>query len=165
MTDWTVVWAAAVSGAAALVGTSVGSLVEIHKGKQARETRQEDRDFERRRQRRQELIELEKALVGHIAATAEVAFRVRDEANKLGMPFAPPAGFNGELYDSNVRTAMMATWTGDDAIHAAIGQALELSYRFLTARNATEQTKASDSLSEATSRVNDLVYQRLKDLG
>lgn len=165
MTDWTVVLAATVSGAAALIGTSVGSLVEIHKGKQVREARQEERDFERRRQRRQELIELEKALVAHVTATATVAFRVRDEANKLGTPYSPPAGFNSELYDSNVRTAMMATWTGDDAIHAAITQALELSYQFLTAQNATEQTKASDSLSEATSRVNDLVYLRLKDLG
>jgi len=161
--DWTTVLTALISAAAALAGYVIGYRIEERRSSEARKARHEERDWQRRERKRQELSELQQGLGDFVVI---VTARVSDAlpAYTPTQPWHPSGGFFQKLYEAQLHALFLATQTADEGVYEAARDVVGQSEVVQQAKNPDDAVRAIAALTGALGRADNLIFERLKTI-
>jgi len=164
MTDWTPVLTALVALGAALVGYAVGFVMEQRRAGAARAARELELGWQRNERKRQELIELQRALGDHVVRMDELAGNALRHYRVVPSWQPLQAEFTSRLYESQLYAGFAATRTGDEEIRAGSAEVITACDTLLGATTVDAAQTAVKALSASLSKLDAMIFDRLKAL-
>lgn len=164
MTDWTPVLTALVALGAALVGYGVGYVVEQRRAGAARSARELELGWQRNERKRHELIELQRALGDYVVHMDELAGNALRHYRVVPSWQPLRAEFTSRLYESQLYAGFAATRTGDEEIRAGSVGVITACDDLLGATTVDGAQAAVTALSASLSKVDSMIFDRLKAL-
>ena len=164
MTDWTPVLTALVALGAALLGYGAGYVVEQRRSGSARRARELELAWQRNERKRQELVELQRALGDHVVRMDELVGNALRHYRVVPQWQPLRAEFTSRLYESQLYAGFLATRTADEDVRAGSIEVISACDSLLGATTADAAQAAVKTISASLSKVDATIFDRLKAL-